>query len=484
MTLLWLVSLVLLLLTVLLLALAYSRDRMDLFSYQSAFQLGMMVFFYGPLLLVPMFPELRWPYVPSGEGFTTMAIAMIVFNIVYLMFFSLGSKMEWPERVVPNYAFLPVSMLGLSIMTAGMLTASVAIYLVAFTPGAMNLFEAVLLVLIPSLGAYATGLATVLVLRQWYNAVWYVLLAAVFTVALLASVGFSADRRYALGVLIMIPWMLYYGWLRYKKKSFTLMVAGIGAAVAFSFVLIYSTFRHDSGVAGTSVAIRLEQAGSADLRKAFDPQNALGLFLQDTAYNSIYCIENYPNNKEYMPLHGLFYVITNPIPRAVFPAKPNALGIMMADTVGAVGNLGPGIIGHGWAEAHWIGILYYAAAFGVLIAIADRLIRTRANNPYFLAAMGANMGNAIALPRGEVALFVVQIGYGLIGTLVVSWIIARTAGSLAIGSEEFAFGSDTQIDEDEDNPAEEYTPDALPTAVQPSLKAADGPAGLGGSQHA
>lgn len=176
--------------------------------------------------------------------------------------------------------------------------------------------------------------------------------------------------------------------------------------------------------------------------------------LQDSAYNSMYFIENYPDTHEHRPLHGLVFMLTNPIPRAVFPSKPMALGILMQEEVGASANLGPGIIGHGWMEAGWIGVIYYAAFFGFGIAAADKLIRLRSDNPYFISAMGASMGNVIALPRGETALFMVFLVFGLIGIWIFSWIIAKTVGAFTMSTAAFEFGeplvTEASVDEGAD----------------------------------
>lgn len=440
MDLLWFVNLALLVLTVLMLAVSYARGTMDLFSFQSAFQAGMILFFYIPFLLVPYFPELRWPYIPNGSGNANMAGALVLFNVVYHIFGALGKRANWPDRVTPTYAFLPVNIPALAVMTTGMLVSSILILALALDPGAMNLFGAVMIGLIPMLGAFACGLATLMVIRQYLNVLWYVVLAGVFVAAILASTSFSNDRRFALGVLISVPWMLYYGLLRFKGKPLTIGVSAVGGVLTLGFVMVYSSFRHDIAASAENVGQRVEQFQDAKLGNALDVNLAIGLMLQDSAYNSMYCVENYPGAKDHRPLHGLMYMLTNPIPRAVFPAKPMALGMLMQEELNAAANLGPGIIGHGWMEAGWLGVIYYAAFFGFGIAAADKLIRGRSNNPYFIAAMGSSMGNVLALPRGETALFMVLIVFGLIGIWIFSWIIAKTVGAFTMSTPPFEFG--------------------------------------------
>ena len=108
----------------------------------------------------------------------------------------------------------------------------------------------------------------------------------------------------------------------------------------------------------------------------------------------------------------------NPIPRAIYPGKPKALGILLQEQFKIAANLGPGIIGHGWAEAGWIGIVYYAVFFGCLVAVADRLTLERLNNPYFIAAAGSNLGNVLGLARGETSMFLDMIVAGSAACLI------------------------------------------------------------------
>ena len=443
MVLLTLTSVVLLVITVGWLFIAYMRGKLDLFSYQVAFQAGMCVFFYIPLILQYIYPDTKQPYQPNGDGFTSMCLAMILFNIVYLLACKVGWKLTFADKLVPKYDFLPVSVPALAVMTVGMLVGSLAIYVLAFTPGAVGLFESLLIGLIPSLAAFATGLAVVLVLRQWYNALWYIILVVVFVIALLASISFTNDRRYALGVLAIGPWMLYFGLLRYRSKAATLTVATAAAVVAFSALAIYSGFRHTLNLKSDTVNQRVSQIQSVEVGQALRADYMVGLMLQDTPYNSIYFIENYPHNRPYLPLQGLAFFLSNPIPRAVFgDSKPIALGIIMSAEISAPANLGVGIIGHGWAEAGWIGVMYYAAFFGFFIGTMDRLIRARANNPYFLAAVGCNIGNVLSLPRGETSLFMLLLAFGFVGLWVFGWATSKTAGALARSAPPFLFGSD------------------------------------------
>jgi hypothetical protein len=84
-------------------------------------------------------------------------------------------------------------------------------------------------------------------------------------------------------------------------------------------------------------------------------------------------------------------------------------------------NLGVGCIGHGWAEAGWFGVLYYALTLGILCGIVDRLVRRFANDPFFMISVGCSLGNVLGLARGETSLFLVLITTGFIACQVIFW---------------------------------------------------------------
>jgi hypothetical protein len=144
-----------------------------------------------------------------------------------------------------------------------------------------------------------------------------------------------------------------------------------------------------------------------------DPAIIKYILYTDTVPNTLYVLENYPGNHAFMPFHGVIWFFANPIPRSVWPDKPEAFGAMLRDQMNVPPNLGPGIIAHGWAEGWLIGVFGYAVFFGLLVGVVDRAVAERVWNPYFLAVFGSGLGNVIALPRGDTPLFMIQIVAGI-----------------------------------------------------------------------
>jgi hypothetical protein len=106
----------------------------------------------------------------------------------------------------------------------------------------------------------------------------------------------------------------------------------------------------------------------------------------------------------------------------MWPSKPEGMAVVVERQMRAQANLGIGIIGHGWAEGGWLGVLGYAAFFGFLAGAVDGLIKQRAWNPYFISAIGSCLGQLVAIPRGETSLFFLLVIAGFIGAALNAWI--------------------------------------------------------------
>ena len=401
----------------------YFAGKLDMFSYQTFFLLGMVAFFFAPMVAYKLF-EYATVYVPDGSGWNILVGGVVLFMGVYLLFSRLGRKSLIMNRILPKFE-LPVTKFGLLVTGVVSLVASVLIYRLLYTPSELTVVTVFVLGFVPALIAFGIQLITALIVKNPRNVVYWAIGVTALGGGVVLTTALGNDRRYVLGVLLAVPWMLYYAWLRYKTPKFALTVSAVGIFVATSFVLAYTNLRHNITFDERALATRQTQLTEAASNPIWTRENMTALFAQDAAIMSMYYIENYPNNFEFIPFHGAIYTIVNPVPRAIWPSnpflpeKPVGLGIQMQRALNTGGNLGTGIIGHGWAELGWVGIAYYAAFFGFLIPAIDRVTRLRINNPYYIAAIGANMGNVLALSRGETALFLVLIIYGLLGIWLV-----------------------------------------------------------------
>ena len=385
-----------------------------LVSWRNIFLLGFVQFYtLTTILAAPMeFPSEF--YRPTGEGYPRLLVGMPLFLVIFLVSTKWASTWTWPARFIPQVR-LPVTTGGVA-TTAAILSGFCA----ATVPlGGGTFGEAISFFIRTAVSTAGAGLAFYLVMRYPRNPVWWAFFLGLFGFAAILSVVGSIDRRNFISVFLIVPWMWFFYQLRYQRPGRVLVQLSVVAAISFVALVIYNSGRHRVDEGKATFDKRAAQFTQLIKNPDFSSKNVMqGLILQDTALNTIAIMEIYPDQFDHIPLHGAHFFAVNPIPRNIYPGKPKALGILLQEQFKIAANLGPGILGHGWAEAAWIGIVYYAVFFGCLVAVVDRLTLERLDNPYFVAAAGSNLGNVLGLARGETSMFLDMIVAGSIACLI------------------------------------------------------------------
>lgn len=389
----------------------YRTGTYELLSWRNFFLLGFIQFYCLAIVFAAPYGFASEIYAPTGEGFGKLLFAVPLFFILYLFTHHIAHEWHWVERYVPKYDF-PITTSG--VLLCSLLLATVVVGSIPLGGGSVT--EAIVFFVRMSLGSCAAGLAFYLVLSNPRNPTWWGLFLPLFALAVLVSITNTIGRRDFLSVFFMVAWVWYYAKLRYQPRTKVLSKLAMAGGVIFVCLVIYNAGRSALGFTDATLQARANQMLELVKNPDFSQRNVeFEILRQDTPLNTIAIMENYPDPYDYIPLHGLQVYLTNPIPRAFFPNKPSALGIILVDQFPTGGaNLGPGIIGHGWAEAAWIGIIYYAIAFGIIIAVIDRVTRYRTHNPYWICVIGASLGNVLALARGETSIFFMLITAGFI----------------------------------------------------------------------
>jgi len=406
----------------------YTR-RYDVLSWRNIFLLGFMHFFgigsyYTAIYGVGM-------YAAGSKGFTTLILALPSFALVFLIGAKLGARWKALERVMPTVE-LPITSPGLLISIVVLTSVGL---LGSMIP--MSGYISVLVVQFKGgLTAAATGLATYYLIAKRRNPIaWLVFFGTVGMALVIGTVG-SIERRSTLGVIMAIGWMWWYFSLRGGAAATTILrlsgLAAVGVVVLLAYAGIrFSTFGGSArDGSGFGIQHRANQISELIKNPTIGKGSVDNFLYSDTPPITMFVIENYPDPYKYMPFQGAWYLITNPIPRRLFVSKPEPMATIVQDQLRAQANLGIGIIGHGWAEGGWLGVLGYAGFFGIVCGAVDALIRRRAWNPYFIAAIGSCLGQLVAIPRGECSLFFLLVIAGFIGAVVVLYSARLFAGAV------------------------------------------------------
>ena len=385
----------------------------DLFSWRNLFLLGFMHFYCFSAYYMATGETLPEFLGLTTGGWAKLAAMMVLFLIIFLGCSSFAMRRRSWTRIVPKIE-LPV--------TAPALVASTLVLSIlglVFSIPFFNYFGVIAAQVRGQLGACAVGLATYyLVARRFNPLAWLLFFSALGMGAVSSTVGLPG-RRLLVGVMLAVPWMWYFVIWRYRPPTTNIIRVSIFFVAGVLGVIIYSPIRagqEQRTEVEATISKRTDQFIDLITNPRIDTKVIKYILYTDTVPNTLYILENYPTNHQFMPLHGLYWLMANPIPRSIWPNKPEALGGILRDQMRVVPNLGPGIIGHGWSEAWVFGVIYYAVFFGLLVGVVDRASAERCWNPYFLAVFGGNLGNVLALPRGDTPLFVIQIIGGIVSS--------------------------------------------------------------------
>lgn len=391
--------------------------KWDIMSYNVMFLLGMCQFYFLTIAIIPLTDAMvtveGWS--PSGEHvYTNTGIALLLFMLFYFLAGVFSKSWNWPGKLVPKLDF-PATNTGLTVVVGVVILFVIGTMLV--DPGGAYT-ELVVFMFRPALMSFALGLGVVLVIKNPLNPFFWALGIFLLLLGVLIGTSYTTDRRQVLSVLLVVPWMSYWAWLRYVKPTRQLVIIGAMAFVSLCFLLAYTNIRHLYATEQASVEARAQQLGDlvSSGNSVFASENVKAIFLQDTAMMTMYVVDTYGDQYDLQPFNGLGLFALNPIPRVVWPDKPAALGKDVQAQLGAKGNLSIGVVGHGWVEGHYLGVIGYAIFFGIFVTAVDRMLRQRASSPFFLSAVGCMLGNTMGLPRGETSILFVYVIYGFIFT--------------------------------------------------------------------
>lgn len=458
---------ILMIVTLALLAFMTLTKRWDIMSFHVLLLVGMIQFYFLSMALVPVLGEDAFlsTYRPVGEGWITLAAAMPIFLVVYLVSRHAFRNVEFFDRFMPHCT-MPITSLGFVLV----IMASMAVTLFTFVIPVADFGSLFLVMIRPALATFALGLAVAYWLKNRANPLAIAAIIVLLGIALLASMVHTTDRRYPLSALLIVPWMLYWCWLRYRSVAQNMLVLGAAGFVSLAFLLAYTNIRHEYAPADAGLQQRADQLQTlfAERNAVFVRENLIRIFAQDTAANTMFIMENYPSYYPHLPFNGLVSVVVNPIPRVLWPGKPEGIGTQLQRHLNLPANLGPGIIGHGWVEGAWFGVIGYALAFGLLNAALDGMLRRRAYNPYFIAAMGCPVGHVLGIARGETYLFVTMAIYSTASCMLVVFVMNLLFRRFAAESTPLHFGPDEHTPPELDDTQPEDIPDeesAIPDAA-------------------
>ncbi len=400
--------------------------KVDLISVRNFFLLGFIVFQLtsaAVTLQTEQYPEFPL-HDPVGTGFTYFFM-VCVFLVVFLFAYGRGWVVKKLARVTPvgEAAPGPTSMLTLALVFVG-----------------IGMVFQLVLIRVPILGkltgimgagvlAVAAGMAAWAYVPRLLNPAIAAISGVVVLLALGTTLHQAFGRRDVLSVTLGIIWGAYHGyWKRLPTSQAFLRLGAVGAA-GLMFLALFTAVRSGGERERSATETMQLMTGATGQIKDGIVDVLSG---QLAGLNSMWLIENYPERFRFVPMHSLVYFFVQPVPRDLWPGKPDALGRRAVKQANAGEgkddnwSIGPGIIGHIAADNPWLSLIPYALLLGLLIRYMDELVRVNAYNPFVVLPIGTALGQVLGWPRGELGLFVFQASAGIIAAWVMMFVVART----------------------------------------------------------
>lgn len=425
----------------------HMRGRHDLLSVWNIFLVG-FVLFQLTSVAVPMLRMRFEQYIINNPGragieFVVLATSfLLIAGFVYRKGYIVRSLAARVPRS-PN-----VRSYGILLVIAGILTVIAVPLRFAVNIPAVGIVASIV-------GVGAASIACGLVGWVWAPRLFNPTLAAIAVVCLGANLAIvmtgEFGRRNLLAVFGCLMWAMYYSHWRYVPARVFFVRLGMLAAGPVIFVALYSSVRN----AGEHERTAGEQI--QHIVTGGDLVNGIMLLLsgQNTGTETLWLIENYPENFRPRPLMTPFYAVAVNVPRAIWPGKPEPLSTKVASqaTIRGVNRdnvkLSPGIIGSVAAEGGWYALIVYAVLMGMFLRFFDELVQLQPRSPFIVLPVGSTLGQVMGFARGDTSTMVNLYYLTVFGTLLLMLWIGRVARGL-VGSEE----EPTEYDEHWDEHAE------------------------------
>jgi hypothetical protein len=248
----------------------------------------------------------------------------------------------------------------------------------------------------------------------WYrnrtNIAWLGLFIGIFLVFCVLAMVVAQGRRLLLSLLIVPVLVVYFYDARRWRPTKAMTAIAAGVLVLFILNLMYTSIRHfDRRGAklertAANVVQQVKHIGQRDWYSRF-ANDALWHFSQQVVHYGMLTDRFVATGQlEEKPFNTFKFFLVYPIPRSVYPDKPESLGRTIThDVIHRTTSWGTGVAGHAAYEGGIIiAIMFgYLAAFGIRFFVDP--LRRQPTNPFLLAMLASASTQLLAWPRGDLS---------------------------------------------------------------------------------
>ncbi|MEL7484411.1 MAG: hypothetical protein AAFN41_08655 [Planctomycetota bacterium] len=379
----------------------YLRGKSDLVSVRNVAIGGFILFqtASAALWLIDDNYQLRWFLLDAGATGMKFALGAGVFIVIALLAYKSGFAAKPLARLVPKPGIVPTDTA--MWLTALLLTLSAGLFRFAVFIPYVSILTSILGTAVAGASA---GLVGWLLGRNLKNPVAWAFGLGLITANLAIALSGVYGRRTIITIGLGVAFGLYYGRLRYERPARTVALLGASIVPLVIFLAAYTSVRGGDARRGNFADFVKAMVSGGSIKRGLEDIDGQG-----TGGVSMWLIEFFGEDgqREPQPLRTFQYFILYPAPRALFPFKPEPLSLDIpryANMEGvALGGLtiGPGIIGHSFADGGWIVLVFYAAFGGIVVRFGDEIIQRSPHAPFVVLPMGSMLGEIMGVPRGE-----------------------------------------------------------------------------------
>lgn len=411
----FLAELALILLTVgigLFVILRFATGRDDLVSVRNVALGGFVVFqtMSAAIWLLNDHYLVKFQLLEPGGTAMKFVGGCVLFLAVAFLVYGRGWVAVPLARLVPKPRIVPSD--AAMWLTVLVLTVSAAVFRFAVLIPYVNILAEIMGT---AVAGAASGFAGWLIVRNLANPIVWAMAAAAITTNLGIALTGEYGRRTIITIALGVAFGVYYGKFRYERPTRTLMFVALAMIPMVMFTAAYTSIRGGANRRGSFVTQLQEIARGGNVAaglKDFDGQGVGGI--------SLWLIEHFGPDGARQPDHfrTFLYFAVYPLPRAFFPWKPEPLSLDIPRYANLVGvkqgglTLGPGIVGHSFADGGWHVLILYAAFGAIIIRFCDEVIRRTPYAPFVVLPMGSILGEIMGVPRGESSAMLFKFVFG------------------------------------------------------------------------
>jgi hypothetical protein len=219
------------------------------------------------------------------------------------------------------------------------------------------------------------------------------------------------------------------------------LVVGLAAVFVFGVGVVYSKFRwyntvnREKRTAGGILQQMQTVRSEGNLFSALQ-RGGIGYFGQSNAHFGMLTKRYISTGAlDTAPLNSLRFLVSYPIPRKMWPNKPQPIGIkVVRETSHIPGtNWGLGFSGQAAYEGGLPAMALYSFLIVVLIRVLDEPLRLQPDNPFLLFMHATVLPNVAGIPRGDMGSFVKEILQGILFALILGYACRLVFGTKTRG---------------------------------------------------